>query len=78
MPEMKDWAPQVAAGQCPRACTGDLWYNQIYIPECTQQKTPVALTVFLETAQLNYSQDHTAKEFSYFAAARKMPTKKKH
>lgn len=37
----------------------------------------MALVLFLETAQLNYSQYHTAKEFSYFTAARKMPTKKK-
>lgn len=38
---------------------------------------PAELMFFLEKAQLNYSQDHTAKEFSYFTAARKMPTKKK-
>lgn len=64
-------------GQGHRACTGDLWHSQIYVPKCTQQKTPTALVLFLRTAQLNYSQDHTAKESSCFTAARKMPTRKK-
>lgn len=54
-----------------------MWYKQSDIPKCTQQKTSMALVFLLETAQPNYSQDHTAKEFSYFTAARKMPTKKK-